>query len=55
MRAWLCLLAIGLLAGCHHPPPITFDEDKGTVNPVVQDIPGNNIQNENKSGDSELH
>ena len=38
MRAWLCLLALGLLAGCHHdPPPIPFDQDKTAIHPVIPD------------------
>ena len=40
MRAWLCLLAIGLLVGCHHEPPKTIDQDKATVSPVVQEVQG---------------
>ncbi|MCI0612726.1 hypothetical protein L0244_07025, partial [bacterium] len=52
MRVWLCLLAIGLLMGCHHDPPITIDEDKATVHPIISEVPNNNI--ENKKGGSEL-
>lgn len=54
MRAWLCLLAIGLLAGCHHDPPrIPLDQDKTTVNPVIPDDNQMN-KNETKKDDSKL-
>jgi peptidoglycan-associated lipoprotein len=54
MRVWLlCLLAIGLLVGCHHDPPRTFDEDKGSVHQAV--IPDDQLkQNDNTKGGSEL-
>lgn len=54
MRVWfLCLLASGLLMGCHHNPPKTFGEDKGSVHQTV--IPDDQIkQNENKNRGSDL-
>ena len=54
MRVWfLCLLASGLLAGCRHEPPITFDTDKASAtHPVVPD--DSDKQNENKNDDSKL-
>jgi peptidoglycan-associated lipoprotein len=55
MRVWfLCLLASGLLIGCHHDPPKTFDEDKGSGHQIV--VPDDQAkQNENKIGGSEIH
>ena len=54
MRLWfLCLLAIGLLVGCHHQPP-RFDEDKGKIDPVVPDVGQNNKHEDKKIDDSEL-
>ena len=53
MRVWLCLLAIGLLVSCRHDPPITFDEDKATVHPVIPDVLQDN-NNENRKKDTEL-
>ena len=55
MRVWfLCLLASGLLIGCHHDPPITFDEDKASGHQIV--VPDDQTkQNENKNGGSDLH
>jgi peptidoglycan-associated lipoprotein len=52
MRAWfLCLLASGLLMGCHHQPP-TIDEDKGSVRQtVIPDDPYNPNENNDKASD----
>jgi peptidoglycan-associated lipoprotein len=54
MRVWfLCLLACGLLMGCHHQPPVTFDENKSSIHQGV--IPDDQTkQNENINGGSNL-
>jgi peptidoglycan-associated lipoprotein len=52
MRAWLCLLAIGLLTGCHHQPPI--DEDKLSVRPIIPEGGKSNNNVEKNNGGSEL-
>lgn len=53
MRVWLlCLLASGLLIGCHHNPPITFDEDKGSVHQtVIPDDQKQQRENNNRGSD----
>lgn len=53
MRVWLlCLLASGLLMGCHHHPPI-IDPDRSSVHQTV--IPDDqNPQNENNKHGSSL-
>ena len=53
MRVWLlCLLASGLLMGCHHHPPI-IDPDKSSAHQTV--IPDDqNRQNENNIHGSDL-
>jgi len=53
MRVWfLCLLATGLLVGCHHRPP-EFDEDKKTIHPVIPENYGHDDGNQ-KQTDSKL-
>ena len=54
MRVWLCLLAIGLLVGCHHRPPTIIDEDKATVHPVIPELQNNNNIENKKVEDSNL-
>jgi peptidoglycan-associated lipoprotein len=53
MRVWLCLLAIGLLAGCHHQPP-TIDADKTVIHPIIPDDNISDNNNDNKNGGSQL-
>lgn len=52
MRVWLCLLTIGLMASCHHPPPKTIDEDKAMVHPLIPGVEDNKITE--KINDSEF-
>lgn len=50
MRVWfLCLLASGLLMGCHHHPP-TIDSDKSSVHQTVIPDDQNGKDENNKRG-----